>query len=346
MLALCVATGGALAADNWDNSSGDGLWTTDANWLDNSKPTTSSSTYVRAADLGLTAGQDGTGPLINASGLVARNLSVEVGVANSITTAMTVGSLTLHFPGANNCYFRVGAGSSSGTAIFNMSGGVLVVDVDAGQYSAGVNGNVRVGSGYTGQINMSGDAQIQAWDLTIGTGNGSYVDLSDSASVVLTGDESANIDAMIADNRLTSNGRTVGSVEYTYNSGADRTTITASAPMPLPSSSGLNNPISYVREINDCGVIKHNGEYFISGNWLKGDMLSSRDLVSWGERKHVYSWTASWHSQVDSRHRDFDIHGTHIRYHNGTFHLYAHLGVVYRAGRQRFCGGYRCRYVP
>jgi len=325
-MAVCIITGGALAADNWGNSSGDGLWTTDANWLDNSKPTTSSSTYVRSSDLGLTAGQDGSGPTINASGLVARNLSVEVGVANRITTTMTGGTLTLHFPGANNCYFRLGSGTSSGLAIFNMSGGTFVVDVDAGQYSAGANGNVRVGSAYAGQINMSGNAEIQAWDLTIGMGNGSYVDLSDSASIVLTGDESANIDAMIADNRLTSNGRTVGSVEHTYNSGTDRTTITASAPVPIPSSSGLNNPISYVREITDCDVIKYNGEYYIVGNWLGGDMLRSRDLESWGERKHVFSWTNTWHTPSYDP-QDLDIAAGHIRYINGTFHFYTQMDL-------------------
>lgn len=89
----------------------------------------------------------------------------------------------------------------------------------------------------------------------------------------------------------------------------------------------VNNPASYLTEINDCDVIKYNGEYHIQGNWLRGDMLVSRDLESWGGRKHVYSWTASWHTAVNATDPDYDIHGTHIRYHNGTFHLYAHLDV-------------------
>lgn len=90
----------------------------------------------------------------------------------------------------------------------------------------------------------------------------------------------------------------------------------------------VDNPVSYESEINDCDVIKYNGEYYIQGNWLKGDMLSSRDLVSWGQRKHVFSWNNTWHTQDHPTDPDYDIHGTHIRYHNGTFHLYAHLGVV------------------
>lgn len=89
----------------------------------------------------------------------------------------------------------------------------------------------------------------------------------------------------------------------------------------------VNNPISYNTEINDCDVIKYNGEYYMQGNWLKGDMLRSRDLESWGERQHVFSWNNTWHTQVNQTDPDYDIHGTHIRYHNGTFHLYAHLDV-------------------
>jgi GH43 family beta-xylosidase/regulation of enolase protein 1 (concanavalin A-like superfamily) len=87
----------------------------------------------------------------------------------------------------------------------------------------------------------------------------------------------------------------------------------------------VDNPISYNASINDCDVIKYNGEYYIQGNWLKGDMLRSRDLESWGERRHVFSWNNSWHTRVNPDDPDYDIHGTHIRYINGIFHLYAHL---------------------
>jgi len=92
-------------------------------------------------------------------------------------------------------------------------------------------------------------------------------------------------------------------------------------------ATAVNNPVSYLGAINDCDAIKYNGEYYITGNWLKGDMLCSRDLMSWGGRKHVYSWTAGWHGAEDGRDPNYDIHGTHLRYMNGTFHLYAHLGI-------------------
>ena len=92
-------------------------------------------------------------------------------------------------------------------------------------------------------------------------------------------------------------------------------------------SFAVDNPVSYITEINDCDVIKYNGEYYIQGNWLKGDMLRSRNLESWGERTHVFSWNNTWHTQVNMTDPDYDIHGTHIRYDNGLFHLYAHLDV-------------------
>ncbi len=87
----------------------------------------------------------------------------------------------------------------------------------------------------------------------------------------------------------------------------------------------VDNPVSYNSSINDCDVIKYNGEYYIQGNWLKGDMLRSRDLLSWGERQHVFSWNNTWHTRVNPDDPDYDIHGTHIRYINGFFHLYAHF---------------------
>lgn len=86
----------------------------------------------------------------------------------------------------------------------------------------------------------------------------------------------------------------------------------------------MDNPVSYEDGINDCDVIKYNGEYYITGNWLGGDMFRSRNLTDWGQRKHVFSWDNSWHVQRNTN-PDMDIHGTHIAYDNGLFHLYAHL---------------------
>ena len=86
----------------------------------------------------------------------------------------------------------------------------------------------------------------------------------------------------------------------------------------------LDNPFSYEDGINDCDVIKYNGEYYITGNWLGGDMFRSRNLVDWGEKTHIFSYDNTWHVQRNST-PDMDIHGTHIAYDNGLFHLYAHL---------------------
>ncbi len=90
------------------------------------------------------------------------------------------------------------------------------------------------------------------------------------------------------------------------------------------SGKAVDNPFSYDTSINDCDVIKYNGEYYITGNWLSGDMYQSRNLTEWGERMHIFSWDNTWYEQrYDDR--DKDIHGTHIAYDNGVFHLYAHM---------------------
>ncbi|MDF7826870.1 family 43 glycosylhydrolase [Pontiellaceae bacterium B12227] len=91
-------------------------------------------------------------------------------------------------------------------------------------------------------------------------------------------------------------------------------------------AAAVNNPISYNTEITDCDVIKYNGEYYITGNWLSGDMLRSRDLESWGEQRHIFSWSNTWYTANDPAEPDRDIHAGHIRYLNGTFHFYTQLG--------------------
>ena len=94
---------------------------------------------------------------------------------------------------------------------------------------------------------------------------------------------------------------------------------------------GMDNPISYEDGINDCDVIKYNGEYYITGNWLGGDMFRSRNLTDWGERKHIFSPDNTWHVPRNSN-PDMDVHGTHIAYENGIFHLYAHLDTTETLG--------------
>ena len=93
---------------------------------------------------------------------------------------------------------------------------------------------------------------------------------------------------------------------------------------------GMDNPFHYDTGINDCDVVKYNGEYYITGNWLGGDMYQSRNLSDWGQRKHIFTWDNTWYT-ADNEIPTKDIHGTHIAYDNGVFHLYAHLGsdIVY-----------------
>jgi len=81
----------------------------------------------------------------------------------------------------------------------------------------------------------------------------------------------------------------------------------------------------------DCGVMKFNGEYYLIGNSLAGDMFISRDLVHWGNRTHVFSMHNSW-TPGDTA-TDRNINACEPSYYNGIFHLYwsvdrGSLGVV------------------
>jgi regulation of enolase protein 1 (concanavalin A-like superfamily) len=82
----------------------------------------------------------------------------------------------------------------------------------------------------------------------------------------------------------------------------------------------VNNPFSRVDGINDCGVMKYNGEYYIQGNWLNGDMLSSGDLQNWGNRTHVIDNVGSW--APDHPGNPLYVHASHPVYVDGVFHLY------------------------
>jgi hypothetical protein len=72
--------------------------------------------------------------------------------------------------------------------------------------------------------------------------------------------------------------------------------------------------------LNDCGVVKYNGEYFITGNWLSGKMFSSRDLVNWGNGTKVITHVGGWAPVHPND--DLWIHDSDPNYVNGVFHLY------------------------
>ncbi len=70
----------------------------------------------------------------------------------------------------------------------------------------------------------------------------------------------------------------------------------------------------------DCGVMKFNGEYYIIGNSLAGDMFVSPDLVHWANRTHVFSMHNDWTPGNTSS--DRCINACDPSYYNGTFNLY------------------------
>jgi hypothetical protein len=86
--------------------------------------------------------------------------------------------------------------------------------------------------------------------------------------------------------------------------------------------SAVPNPVLAPTRGNaaDCGVMKFNGEYYLIGNSLAGDMFVSRDLVHWGKRTHVFSMHNSW-TPGDTA-TDRNINACDPSYFNGTFHLY------------------------
>jgi len=237
-VALCITAGGAFAAGTWISGTG-GLWTDGANWSGGSVPANNDgeSILVRASEMGGVAAASYLGPTIQTGdNLFARRLDVEVGTASSITLTMTGGFLTMTRTGGTTNRLRVGGGGSSGTAVLNMSGGRIWIDSNDNVYVPGENDLVRVGSGYTGQINMSNDAQIWTRDLLIDASNGSYVDLSDSALIFLKGDQTSMVAAEILAGGLTSNGGAVNNVDYSYDAGSNLTKITA---IPEPATMGL-----------------------------------------------------------------------------------------------------------
>ncbi len=299
----------------WNDGGGDHLWNNPNNWTAASSyrpPTSSDTTYVRFSDL-VSGGQ---GPLIQ-DGIhaVARNLSVEVGSGSVVEITMTGGTLTLYHPGATNCYFRLGAGSGSGRAVFVMSGGLLTVDQDNG-----ADGLVRVGYGYTGEMYMSNDATVSARALLIAVDTDSVVDLRDSARIILAGDHRTVIEGYLDAGVLTGAGE-ADKIRYDYDESEPGKTViwtVGGTERQSPMGHAVPNPVIY--KLADSGVMKYNGEYYILGTGSSGDMRRSDNLVNWGPREHVFSMNNEW--AVGEAGEDNEIHACDISYQDGVFHLY------------------------
>ena len=86
--------------------------------------------------------------------------------------------------------------------------------------------------------------------------------------------------------------------------------------------SAVPNPVLFPARGSaaDCGVMKFNGEYYLIGNTLAGDMFVSPDLVHWGNRTHVFSMRNDWTPGNTST--DRNINACDPSYYNGVFHLY------------------------
>jgi len=222
---LCVA-GSVLAAATWTNAEGDGLWSTSNNWSNANIPASGDSTFIKYNNTGL------TGPVFDASASqTIRNLSLDAGTLSEagdvLTMTMTGGALNLSY------FLRLGAGSTGGgTVQLDMSGASAI-------HALSNEGLIRVGSGYTGQINMSDNALILALDMTIDASNGSSVDLSDDAAIYLVGDRTAMVLEEIAAGGLTSQGGTVNWVGYTTAVDPNFGLITIVTSIPEPATMGL-----------------------------------------------------------------------------------------------------------
>ena len=84
----------------------------------------------------------------------------------------------------------------------------------------------------------------------------------------------------------------------------------------LPQS--IPNPV--LEGVADAGVLKHRGEYYITGVGTGGDLYTSTDLVHWRGPQHAFSMNNAWTPGPAAA--DRRIHANDLEYVGGTFHLY------------------------
>lgn len=90
------------------------------------------------------------------------------------------------------------------------------------------------------------------------------------------------------------------------------------AAFSLNSQENIANPV--IKRIADCGVMKHNGKYYIGGVGTNGDFYVSTDLVNWGEPIHVIDMDNDWTRGSGAKNNQ--IHANDMVYINGTYHFY------------------------
>ena len=92
--------------------------------------------------------------------------------------------------------------------------------------------------------------------------------------------------------------------------------------MVLVAAAAGGHLVNPVARCADAGVMKHRGEYYISGTGLPRQMLVSPDLVHWRGPYRMMDREILWTTREDMRDSIRDVHAPCFRYVNGVFHLY------------------------
>lgn len=96
------------------------------------------------------------------------------------------------------------------------------------------------------------------------------------------------------------------------------TLLVLAGSLQLTSQENVPNPV--IKRIADCGVMKHNGKYYIGGVGTEGDLYVSSDLINWGEPIHVIDMDNDWTRGTGAKNNQ--IHANDMVYINGTYHFY------------------------
>lgn len=195
-----------FATEVWDDGGADHLWTTSANWSGNTVPNASDTVLIYDLD----AGKEG--PVIDhtMSGLQALDLRFTISEGETVTMTMTGGDLTL----VNQCWMI--AGTDTGTAVLNMTGGNLNIGTELRMGL--INGKAV--------INLNGGT-ITASSIYLRAN--SFIDIRETGKLVILNNSEYYLNAHMYSGSITAYGG-AGTVIINYNSGTNKTTVTAVEP--------------------------------------------------------------------------------------------------------------------
>ncbi|HBR20565.1 MAG TPA: hypothetical protein DD726_10190, partial [Phycisphaerales bacterium] len=287
---VLVATGMVWAGPNWNGATGDGLWTTNANWDSGVAPATGDTPIVRTAYYAeanypvFAAGMDGNyGSLIvGYPDAEPNNYAARLDV---IGGTMTVGSLWISF-GFSSPYMGV----------INMSGGDINVtsEIRVGHYGAvgtlnmtggqlSTAGNMFLGSnGGKGTIHLYGGTITVGY---LGVYDGSTIDISGTGTIIIDGNQIALIDSYVYSGCLTGYGRK--SVTRDYNiTYAGKTTVTVPA---YDVGDGYSAPEVYLpQDFNSLTPA------FLSGGTGPGDVVWQKQNFNYIDFNQVTQSGTTW----------------------------------------------------